>query len=126
MFGQAWPVSGSTPIELVSAPPGLHVREPLAPEAKDGVGLGPRRDAKPSTAVEGRDFDLSPEGGPGDGDRPVDDEVSPVPFEDGVAERADDDVQISGTSPRVSRLPLPPDAQLHAVRGPRGNFDLQG
>ena len=99
--------------QLVAAAPAVDVGHPAALELEDVAALGPLGDVQPVGAVERRHLDLGAEGGLGEADRHLADQVVAVPLEERVLADLDLDPEVAPRGPGVARLPLVAELEPH-------------
>src|SRR5215216_5784321 len=96
-----------------------------APDPEGAAVLGAGRHLEGDRAVQGRDLELGPQGGLGEGHGNGDGEVLAAAREQGVRGDPDLDDQVAGGRPRLAGFALAAEPDGGAVVDPRGDPDPQ-
>ena len=110
--------------QLVAAAPAADVGHPPPLEPEHVAALGPLGDVQPVRAVEGGDLDLGAEGGLGEADRHLADQVVAAPLEERVLADHDLDPEVAPGRTGVARLALVAELEPHAALDARGDSTL--
>ena len=100
------------------------MRNPLTSEAEDFVGLGAGRNLELHPSIQGGNFYLGAQGGLGETDGNLADNVVSIPLKYGMRFYSKTDVEISGRASSEARFPLSGQAESRSVIDPSGNLHL--
>src|SRR5207245_5089686 len=110
------------PDELIASPGPLEPRKAFPAQPKGRAGLDPGRDPQPACAIEGRDLDLRPQGGLGERDRQLIDDIVSVAGEPLVRTDMDGHVEVARCGACVPGEAATRDSKLDTVRDARRDF----
>jgi hypothetical protein len=103
----------------------MRIGHSLTPQSEHGTALRSSSDIEGLATFERRDLDTRTQGRLAEGNRQLQDEVVPIPFEDRVGFDVNKAIGVTSRPAIWTRLSLALQANAHVVVDPRGNFDFE-